>query len=233
MAIQVKKASLDRLEAELESTKLYINEGFATIMSFLTQSCIDRPLFWETAFQVMILQLEKQKREYIDSVMGMKEEQARLSDLNKMHLESKRLQNILEEENKGLRAQLLEKDIYDQYEGNRDSNPISRFNTIGGQSTTAKSQVGFPREKDNPNLKLRERATSGMRKFEMEYAKDSNKLRTDNLNLEVLVKEQSKVYQGLRAAASTTQREGNEVANRSTSVYGPASTGTPSTGTSG
>lgn len=97
-AIKIKKSYLAKLEGELEYLKEFIDEGFASLLTFLTEHDVDREVFWETALNVMMYELEALKKSQIATQDQFKEVEAEIGVQKKNVSEAHKTTSALEQE---------------------------------------------------------------------------------------------------------------------------------------
>jgi hypothetical protein len=96
--IDRKVKHLDKLEGELDDLKSFINNGFANILTFLCNNKIDKEMFWETALNILMYELEVLKRSENKTKDRHREVEIEKSEIAQSHGELKKTYAILEKE---------------------------------------------------------------------------------------------------------------------------------------
>lgn len=97
-AIKIKKGYLSKLECELEYLKEFIDDGFASLLQFLSEHDINREVFWETALNVMMYELESLKKSQVAAQTHIKEADAEMALQKKSVSEAHKTMASLEHE---------------------------------------------------------------------------------------------------------------------------------------
>lgn len=96
--IKIKKSYVARLEAELENLREFVDEGFGSLLTFLSQESTDKEAFWEAGLNVMMVELESLKRNQVTSVGAIKQMEAENFEIKRNFTEGKKTLTSLEQE---------------------------------------------------------------------------------------------------------------------------------------
>ena len=92
-AITIKRHFIDRLEAQLEESKTFLDEGFASMMKFLSEGKGEKEEFWETALNIMMIQLENAVKQGLGKTIEIKTAEANAAQQLKNASEIKRMKH--------------------------------------------------------------------------------------------------------------------------------------------
>ena len=109
-AIKIKRHFIGRLEAQLEEVRSFLNEGFANLLIFLNDDKSNREEFWETALNVMMIQLEICKKAALGKTSELRAAEATSAESLKSLGEIKRMNAKLEAEIDRLKLEVEEKE---------------------------------------------------------------------------------------------------------------------------
>jgi hypothetical protein len=96
--IKIKKNYIAKMENDLEYLREFIDEGFGSLLTFLSQDATNKEAFWEAALNIMMVELETLKRAQVSGNSNAKQTEANISELQKNFTDSKKAMSSLEHE---------------------------------------------------------------------------------------------------------------------------------------
>lgn len=96
--IKIKKSYIARMEADLEYLREFIDEGFASLLTFLSQDATNKEAFWEAALNVMMVELEGLKRTQVGGCASVKQAEADVAGFKKNFNDNRNAISNLEQE---------------------------------------------------------------------------------------------------------------------------------------
>lgn len=96
--IKIKKNYIAKMENDLEYLREFIDEGFGSLLMFLSQDATNKEAFWEAALNIMMVELETLKRAQVSGNSNAKQTEANISELQKNFTDSKKAMSSLEHE---------------------------------------------------------------------------------------------------------------------------------------
>ena len=94
----IKRKYIQKLEEDLEQTSQFINEGFASLLDFLTNKTQDNSAYWETALNILMLELEKLKKKDLENIQQLKQNEISAAEMEKTTQELKKMNSRFDNE---------------------------------------------------------------------------------------------------------------------------------------